>query len=100
MNPLAKLILLAPALAATFAHAAEKRVQDFVLDDHTVYAVPVSATRVTTISFPSPIAAIDGALTTLDGKSPGVFQIAHTKGTAYLSALALAKGGVTNLNVR
>lgn len=100
MNPLAKLILLVPTLASTIGHAAEQRVKDFVLDDHTVYAVPVSATRVTTISFPSPIAAIDGALTTLDGKTPGIFQIAHTKGTAYLSALALAKGGVTNLNVR
>jgi len=75
-------------------------VQDFVLDDHTVYEVPVSGTRVTTISFPSPIAAIDAALTTSDGKTPGLFQIAHTKGTSYLSARALAKDATTNLNVR
>jgi hypothetical protein len=75
-------------------------VQDFTLDDHTVYAVPVSGARVTTISFPSPIAAIDGALVTLDGKTPGLFQIAHTKGTAYLSVRALAKEATTNLNVR
>ena len=54
----------------------------------------------TTISFPSPIAAIDGALLTLDGKTPGLFQIAHTKGTAYLSLRALAKDAATNLNVR
>jgi hypothetical protein len=75
-------------------------VQDFLLDDHTVYEVPVSATRVTTISFPSPIAAIDAALTTSDGKTPGLFQIAHTKGTSYLSVRALAKDATTNLNVR
>ena len=71
-----------------------------MLDDHKVYAVPVSNTRVTTISFPSPIAAIDGALVTADGKTPALFQIAHTKGTAYFSVRALAKDAATNLNVR
>jgi hypothetical protein len=75
-------------------------VQDFTLDDHTVYTVPVSGARVTTINFPSPITAIDGALVTMDGKTPGLFQIAHTKGTAYLSLRALAKDAATNLNVR
>ncbi len=100
MNQLAKIILLTFPFTSTITHATEQRVQDFVLDDHTVYAVPVSGTRVTTISFPSPIAAIDGALTTLDGKTPGLFQIAHTKGTAYLSLRALAKDATTNLNVR
>ena len=56
--------------------------------------------RVTTISFPSAISAIDGAMIAPDGKTPGVFQIAHTKGTAYFSARALAKDGITNVNVR
>lgn len=100
MNRLIRLALLGFILACSAAHAADQRVQDFVLDDHTVYSVPVSGTRVTTISFPSPIAAIDGALVTLDGKTPGLFQIAHTKGTAYLSLRALAKAATTNLNVR
>ena len=100
MNPRIKIILLTFPLTLTSAHAVEQRVQDFLLDDHTVYEVPVSATRVTTISFPSPIAAIDAALTTSDGKAPGLFQIAHTKGTSYLSVRALAKGATTNLNVR
>ena len=100
MNRLAKFILLSLPLSLTVARATEPRVQDFVLDDHTVYAVPVSGVRVTTISFPSPIAAIDGALVTLDGKTPGLFQVAHTKGTAYLSLRALAKDATTNLNVR
>jgi hypothetical protein len=71
-----------------------------ILDDHTVYAVPVSGSRVTTISFPSAISAIDAALVTTDTKTAGLFQIAHTKGTSYLSARALAKGAATNLNVR
>lgn len=100
MNRLTNFILLVLPLSSIVAHAAEQRVQDFVLDDHTVYAVPVSGTRVTTVSFPSPISAIDGALVTLDGKTPGLFQVAHTKGTAYLSLRALAKDATTNLNVR
>ena len=100
MNRLTKLILLALSFSPVIAHATEQRVQDFILDDHTVYGVPISGARVTTISFPSPIAAIDGALVTLDGKTPGVFQVAHTKATAYLSLRALAKDATTNLNVR
>jgi hypothetical protein len=100
MNQLIKIILVAFPISLTNAQAVEKRVQDFLLDDHTVYEVPVSGARVTTISFPSAIAAVDAALTTSDGKTPGVFQIAHTKGTAYLSVRALAKDATTNLNVR
>jgi hypothetical protein len=100
MNQLIKIIVFTFSLALTSAHAGEQPVQDFVLDDHRVYEVPVSATHVTTISFPSPIAAIDAALTTSDGKTPGLFQIAHTKGTSYLSVRALAKDATTNLNVR
>jgi hypothetical protein len=100
MNQLVNLTFIASLFTARLAHAIEQRVQDFVLNDHTVYAVPVSTTRVTTISFPSPIAAIDAALTTLDGKTPGVVQVAHTKGTAYFSARALSKNAATNINVR
>jgi hypothetical protein len=100
MNRFVRVILLSFPIAGMSAHAVEPRVQDLALDDHTVYSVPVSGTRVTTISFPSPITAIDGALLTLDGKTPGLFQVAHTKGTAFLSLRALAKDAATNLNVR
>ncbi len=100
MNRLVRLLSLTLLVTCPGAHAADKRVQDLALDDHTVYSVPVSGTRVTTISFPSPIAAIDGALLTSDGKSPALFQIAHTKGTSYFSLRALAQQAATNLNVR
>jgi hypothetical protein len=100
MNRLTKPFLIAHMFAFVAIEASGQQVRDLVLDDHLVYTVPVSAARVTTVSFPSPIAGIDGALTTMDGKTPGVFQVAHTKGTAYFSARALAKGAVTNLNVR
>ncbi len=101
MKPLASSILFAfLAARAAFAADAPKAIQDLILDDHTVYAVPVSGNRVTTISFPSAISAIDAALVTMDAKTAGLFQIAHTKGTSYLSARALAKDAATNLNVR
>lgn len=100
MNRLVRLLFFALLLSSLTAYGSEQRVQDFALDDHTVYTIPVSGVRVTTISFPSPIAAVDGAMTTTDGKTPGLFQIAHTKGTAYVSLRALAKDATTNLNVR
>ena len=101
MKPLASSIFFVCLVArSSFAVEGPKAVQDLILDDHTVYVVPVSGNRVTTISFPSAISAIDAALVTTDAKTAGLFQIAHTKGTSYLSARALAKGAATNLNVR
>jgi len=44
MNPLDNFISLAYALTTALAGAAEPPVRDFTLDDHTVYAVPVSGT--------------------------------------------------------
>ena len=58
MNPLVRLLTLTFPITVALAGANESRVQDFTLNDHTVYTVTVSATRVTTVSFPSPIAAI------------------------------------------
>ena len=99
MSPLIRLLLIAQAVDFVAFYAHGQSVRDYVLDDHAVYSVPVSGTRVTTVSFPSPIAAIDGALITMDGKTPGAFQIAHTKGTAFLSVRALAKGATSMMEV-
>lgn len=70
------------------------------LDDRVVYTVPVATNRVTTISFPGPIAAIDAAGVTADPKMAGQFQIAHTKGSAFFSIRALAEKASANVNVR
>ena len=91
MNQLVKLIFFALPLSSLVAHASERRVQDFALDDHTVYTIPVSGARVTTISFPSPIAAVDGPFTTTAGKTPGRFRIPPHTGTAYFSPPAPSK---------
>lgn len=101
MNPLAKTLCLLLAGLCRIASARDLQpIEEFSLDEHTVYTIPVSRNRVTTISFPGPISAIDAANVTSDPKSPGLFQIAHTKGSYFFSIRALAQKAVTNLNVR
>lgn len=88
-------------LSVTVALAAPpEAVQRVTLDERVVVTVPVSTNRVTTISFPGPIAAIDGVGITADGKTPGQFQLAHTKGSSFVSVRALARKAATNLNIR
>jgi len=88
------------ALVAATALADSPAVQRILLDDRAVVSVPVALNRVTTLNFPGPIEAIDGAGFTVDGKTPGLFQLAHVKGSAFLSVRALAPKSSANLNVR
>ncbi len=90
------LLLTASAALAERPQAIER----VTLDDRAVATVPVATNRVTTISFPGPITAIDGFGFTLGGKSPGQFQLAHTRGSGFLSVRALAPKAATNLNIR
>lgn len=87
-------------LSATVALAESPAIQQLWLDDHVAVSVPVATNRVTTISFPSPIDAIDGAGITVDGKTPGLFQLAHAKGSAFLSVRAIFSKASANLNIR
>ena len=91
------LLLLTATLAAAERPEAIQRV---ALDENVVVTVPVATNRVTTISFPGPISAIDAVGVTADGKTPGQFQLAHMKGTTFLSVRALAHKAATNLNIR
>lgn len=87
-------------LAATVALAGPpEAIQRVTLDERAVVTVPVATNRVTTISFPGPIAAIDAVGVTADGKTPGQFQLAHTKGSSFVSVRALARKAATNLNI-
>jgi hypothetical protein len=88
-------------LAATVALAEpQESIQRVMLDERTVVTVPVATNHVTTINFPGPISAIDAVGVTADGKSPGQFQLAHTKGSSFLSIRALTRKAATNLNIR
>lgn len=97
--------LLTLVTAVAFVQASSlarenKQIQELELDEHTLYTIPVSFSRVTTISFPGPISAIDGALVTLDGKTSGLFQLTHKPGSYFFSVRSLVKGATTNVNVR
>jgi len=94
-------LLAVPLLAVNVACAqSSKEILKGFLDENVSIVVPVATNRVTTISFPSAITAIDGAGVTVDGKTPGLFQLAHTKGSAFLSVRALYPKASANLNIR
>lgn len=95
-----KLLALMLAGLTQWAHGASETIKEFILDEHTVITIPVSLDRVTTISFPGPISAIDAAQVTADTKTPAAFQIAHTKGAAFFSVRAVTRKAATNLNLR
>src|SRR5580658_2475255 len=95
-----KLLALMCLALASKALGGSDAIKEFTLDERTVYTIPVSLDRVTTISFPGPISAVDAAQVTADNKSPASFQIAHTAGTSFLSIRALARKAATNLNLR
>jgi hypothetical protein len=97
MKSLVSLFLL--TAVAAVAQPSKEILKDF-LDENVSIVVPVATNRVTTISFPSAITAIDGAGVTVDGKTLGQFQLAHTKGSAFLSVRALLPKASANLNIR
>ena len=93
-------IVFAWLLTGAIAFADSPAIQRVLIDDRTVVSVPVAINRVTTINFPGSIEAIDGAGFTVDGKTPGQFQLAHAKGSAFLSVRALSSKAAGNLNIR
>ena len=99
MKSIANSFLVA-VFAASVALAESPAIQRVLLDDRAVVTVPVATNRVTTLNFPGPIEAIDGAGFTVDGKTPGQFQLAHAKGSAFLSVRAITAKASGNLNIR
>jgi hypothetical protein len=82
------------------ANAKDKAIQTYILDEQTVYVIPVAVNRVTTISFPGAIAAMDAAQASIDPQKPAPFLIAHAKGSSFFSVRAETKKAVTNINIR
>jgi hypothetical protein len=101
MKSIVKLSLVTFTLfAVRIVLADSMAIQNGFLDERTMVSVPVATNRVTTISFPTPIDAIDGVGITVDGKTPGLFQLAHVKGSAFLSVRSLVSKASANLNIR
>jgi hypothetical protein len=87
-------------MACWLAHAHDKAIQTYILDEQTVYVIPVAINRVTTISFPGAIAAMDAAQASIDPQKPAPFLIAHAKGSSFFSIRAETRKAVTNINIR
>ncbi|MEY2598619.1 MAG: hypothetical protein RLZZ142_878 [Verrucomicrobiota bacterium] len=80
--------------------APDSRVREIELDPHQVVGIPVSSARVTTISFPSAITAMDAAMVSTGAKGDGLFQLAHQPGSSFFSVKTLVPNATTNVNVR
>ncbi|HSY43437.1 MAG TPA: hypothetical protein VK811_05965, partial [Candidatus Acidoferrum sp.] len=93
------IVMVSFTATVALAQSSKEILTDF-LDENVSIVVPVATNRVTTISFPSAITAIDGAGVTVDGKTPGLFQLAYTRGSACLSVRALFPKASANLNIR
>ena len=98
MNSRNSLLLLCSVVTAV-ADPPEP-VQRRTLDERTVITVPVATNRVTTIAFPGVINAIDAVGISNDPKVPAPFQLAHAKGSSFLSVRAGTAKAATNLNIR
>lgn len=77
----------------------EARVQRLTLNNRSVYAIPVSRDRVTSIAFPGKITALDGAMVTQSAGGNGLFELAFTPGSFFFSIRALRSGASSNINV-
>ena len=88
------------AVVCLVANAGDKAIQNFILDEKTVYVIPVATNRVTTISFPGAIAAMDAAQVSIDPHKAAPFLIAHASGSSFFSVRAEARKAVTNINIR
>ncbi|HTR40293.1 MAG TPA: hypothetical protein VMH87_01585 [Pseudomonadales bacterium] len=82
------------------ARAGERAIQDWVLDEQTVFSIPVAIDRVTTISFPGPIEAIDAAQASVQPQKAAPFLISYNKGASFFSVRAEQPKVVTNVNIR
>jgi len=87
-------------IAGAQADAKDSAIGEFILDEQTVYVIPVSTNRVTTISFPGPISAMDAAQVTIDPQKPAAFLLSHTKGSSFFSVRAEGRKAATNVNIR
>jgi hypothetical protein len=100
MKPAISILMGVCLMTGIAAEARDKAIRDFILDEETVYYIPVSASRVTTISFPGPISAIDAAQASIDPQKPAAFLIAYTRGTSFFSVRAEVKRATSNVNIR
>jgi hypothetical protein len=94
-----KLVINLQLLAAFSVAAQTEPIRTFTLNEKAVLTIPVARTRVTTVSFPGPIEAIDAANVSADPRLPGEFQLSYQPGNSFFSVRALGPSASGNVNV-
>ncbi len=94
-----KLLISLQSLIVFGVAAQTAPINTFTLDKNAVLTIPVGSTRITTISFPGAIEAIDAANVSGDPKVPADFQLSYQPGSSFFSVRANRIGGSGNVNV-
>lgn len=79
--------------------ASAQAIKTFPLDDHTVYHLKVGTDKVTTVTFPVAITAMEGSGISLDPKTPAKLLLSYHPGDRFFSVRALAESVSGSLNV-
>lgn len=77
-----------------------KAIRQFPLDEQTVYEIKIAKDEVTTLTFPGPITALEGAGITIDPQQgPAPVLLNYQEGRPYISIRATAETAAASLNV-
>lgn len=74
-------------------------VKQFPLDERVVYEIPISGDAPTTLMFPSPVTAIEGANVSATPETPAPVLLAYTPGRTFFSVRALEPNARAAVNV-
>src|SRR5437773_1980790 len=85
--------------AALSAAAQSDSIGEFTLDELSVITVPVARTRVTIVSFPSPIESFHAVNISVDPKVSSGFNLSFEPGRAFFTLIAQTAGATANVNV-
>ncbi len=94
-----RLILTALLFSVSLAIASAQAIKTFPLDEQTVYHLKVGTDKVTTITFPIAITAMEGSGLTLDPKTPAKLLLSYHAGDRFFSVRTLVEGATGSLNV-
>ena len=92
------LLLVGLGLSASQSAKAEA-IKSLPLDDQTVYHLKVGSDKITTLSFPQPITALEGSGLSSDPKTPARMLLSYHAGDRFFSVRALSDEADADLNV-
>jgi hypothetical protein len=97
-RPVLSFILFSVAAASTIAQPTDA-IQRLVLNPMAVTRIPVAMDRLTTVRFPSPVAALESGLVGTEPHPEALFLLSFQSGNSFFSLRALVRNTNTTLNV-